>query len=869
VENPFSLSPPTLDQTDPLLFALTGSLDSEHLEAVLIEIAEASSTFELYSLSTLGHSVTIGLRGEKSAVSAFPVLSTLEHYGSSSALSRTPSSQLCHSSQSDETSEDDFFSFATFSSFWRKAPAVRSFFTEIKGRGLCLVGARTAYIPPAEDIDDACRKILPSDLLKSAGKSGVFTLVLAMHGMSNALLSLSPTDTFREVLGPDDPALAKRTDPLSLRALYGDSRQENIGCTPPRTAGIVKREMSFWFGGKGVTQTTIQPTFLWHRILVVSDDSTSSTSARHKRVLTACRGVLTRGLAVMSEVELVTSQHLAMLLGPNKAEGLALVVDFCTTISGSVLFNAFQASAAKAGVLSPNMRLEFKPNVQSRGIGFRADLSSVMPTMHQSCFGSHKDVGLHDVFVVVITPGESSSRKVQAQEREWIVYEILNALPADVENAIVALGQASTSADYSFALCGFNFWEDSDKISALVSDRIASLHQSYRVTLASDWRVLRGVGAAQYLQRNFVSRGRLNFSPAERLTRAMCPIPVRGIQALFPPTDYIVSGVVFVPVSNATRVLSRCCKRLERELDIVAIEACRLEPSTLIALAQDAVEAYDLVQQGAAATVLEWAKSLAPEDHYYAIFVRGPSALHRLKTIVGPPLVSFADEAYPRSLVSSLNTPGGNSPPVVFASLTVSSTELILKLVFGVESVAHSLTLKALFRREGETSEDDPGARGMSFEERQKSSTLQVCSAPRNSSVTVALPNELGGILITPALIDEVGLSACLEVLIREGFTISNVFTASLREGGAGKLLASVGQSSLSMKPPLALMLAGPCVFLAIEGPGGSMNRLKSFTSSSGGSKESVWKLSASGEWGALSSSYTRLSKELLEVMFL
>jgi hypothetical protein len=267
--------------------------------------------------------------------------------------------------------------------------------------------------------------------------------------------------------------------------------------------------------------------------------------------------------------------------------------------------------------------------------------------------------------------------------------------------------------------------------------------------------------------------------------------------------------------------------------------------------------------------VFEWARSLVPEDYYYAIFVRGPFALHRLKTIVGPPLTSFADEAYPRSLVSSLKTgTTTNSSPVAFASLTVSCVESVLKLVFGVQSVAHSLMLMALFRRERETSEDLPGARSLGFDERARKTVLQVYAAPRSSS-TVALPNELGGILITPALIDEVGLSACLEVLIREGFSISNIFTASLRVGGAGKLLAAVGQSSLSMKPPLALMLAGPCVFLAIEGPGGSMSRLKSFTSSTGGSKDSIWKLSVSGEWGALSSSSTRLSKELLEAMFL
>eukprot|EP00965_Chrysotila_dentata_P151505 5007012-Pleurochrysis_carterae.AAC.1 len=50
-------------------------------------------------------------------------------------------------------------------------------------------------------------------------------------------------------LGPADPQLAARTDPASVRALLGTSREHNVCCTC-RHAHSGKRSAAFFFGGR-------------------------------------------------------------------------------------------------------------------------------------------------------------------------------------------------------------------------------------------------------------------------------------------------------------------------------------------------------------------------------------------------------------------------------------------------------------------------------------------------------------------------------------------------------------------------------------------------------------------------------------------
>ena len=60
----------------------------------------------------------------------------------------------------------------------------------------------------------------------------------------------SAANVLRTLLGPEDPALARKTDPQSLRALYGTSKEHNLAYPLPHSVDRLYKETAFWFGGR-------------------------------------------------------------------------------------------------------------------------------------------------------------------------------------------------------------------------------------------------------------------------------------------------------------------------------------------------------------------------------------------------------------------------------------------------------------------------------------------------------------------------------------------------------------------------------------------------------------------------------------------
>ena len=87
----------------------------------------------------------------------------------------------------------------------------------------------------------------------------------------------------------------------------------------------------------------------------------------------------------------------------------------------------------------------------------------------------------------------------------------------------------------------------------------------------------------------------------------------------------------------------------------------------------------------------------------------------------------------------------------------------------------------------------------------------------------------------------------------------------------AKRLLSISGHSSLSFHAPLSVLLQGPVLCFAIEGPTHAVMKLKSLTLDSkmlhGGPKQCIWKL-RSGDWGVIASSSVRLARELVLFCF-
>jgi hypothetical protein len=95
-------------------------------------------------------------------------------------------------------------------------------------------------------------------------------------------------------------------------------------------------------------------------------------------------------------------------------------------------------------------------------------------------------------------------------------------------------------------------------------------------------------------------------------------------------------------------------------------------------------------------------------------------------------------------------------------------------------------------------------------------------SSPKVSNTDVTC------IVLTSALLCRVGLSAVLQAVYKEGLRVVQARSELLHTTVAKKLLDLAGQSSLSMKPSLAVLMGGPVLFLALEGNSHVILRLKS-----------------------------------------
>ena len=72
------------------------------------------------------------------------------------------------------------------------------------------------------------------------------------------------------------------------------------------------------------------------------------------------------------------------------------------------------------------------------------------------------------------------------------------------------------------------------------------------------------------------------------------------------------------------------------------------------------------------------------------------------------------------------------------------------------------------------------------------------------------------------------GISAIFQALYKEGLRVVQARSSLLHVTTAKKLLELAGQSSLSMKPSLAVLMSGPVLYLALEGNSHVILRLKS-----------------------------------------
>ena len=115
-------------------------------------------------------------------------------------------------------------------------------FNRVLQEGLDLAGARLVYPTPEligvskPDNSEAQSEV---DLLNKIGP----VLAICLRGTLARSIWL-------DAVGPSDPALARRTDPNSLCALYGGDSRDECLLFCPRNSTRVQQELARWFGGR-------------------------------------------------------------------------------------------------------------------------------------------------------------------------------------------------------------------------------------------------------------------------------------------------------------------------------------------------------------------------------------------------------------------------------------------------------------------------------------------------------------------------------------------------------------------------------------------------------------------------------------------
>lgn len=166
------------------------------------------------------------------------------------------SDEQCHSDQSyrenrimqdmeieeDETVET--MMSLVYEKVYRECFAMVGMLNRILQEGLCLCGLRLVY--PTLDVI----KMVPLKLVngRSCGDDELVKSIGPV--LSIAVRGKQARKNWLDAFGPADPALARRTDPNSLCALYGGESRDECLIFCPRTPQRTHLELVRWFGGR-------------------------------------------------------------------------------------------------------------------------------------------------------------------------------------------------------------------------------------------------------------------------------------------------------------------------------------------------------------------------------------------------------------------------------------------------------------------------------------------------------------------------------------------------------------------------------------------------------------------------------------------
>jgi nucleoside diphosphate kinase/CRISPR/Cas system endoribonuclease Cas6 (RAMP superfamily) len=394
--------------------------------------------------------------------------------------------------------------------------------------GLRLCGLRTAYVDPSNTAVNHYLHLESSlEVLQYVidGSNNLLPVIVMCYYCAKACAS----DVLRQALGPEDPTLAHRTDPKSVRALYGQSRHKNIAFSFSSLLTNSWKDTMYWFGprsnkcyslSRGVCNNTLLSIPICRYVLfgvaVEYSNDVNHIMEHHNNLLSFIQKQIHSSLKYLTvdmlQLESVWSANYNEFLNYNLETTKSVIslepavytiyqfATSCSDLSIKAIFDSLRNALAliqtkgiwnitvSLKIRDTNKRMELREDIY--GSQSHLQLSS-LKSMQNEDFNSHEDVGLQDVIVVSIAPQtlsiiESHSHlqnTIIASPLDFIMY-ILECIPSDCNTTIIGLssnaGQDASSDKVYVCLRGYHIIENIDKSVSTAIDSICT-----RLTSAS------------------------------------------------------------------------------------------------------------------------------------------------------------------------------------------------------------------------------------------------------------------------------------------------------------------------------------------------------------------------------------------------
>ena len=381
----------------------------------------------------------------------------------------------------------------------------------------CSVPAYTRPVPPADPAGNHAHNphVLPVLCLAFHSSSHTAASEPASQVASAATKNTintcpqSAANILRNLLGPEDSSLARKTDPLSLRAVYGTSKEHNLAYPLPHSADRLYKETAFWFGGRPIP-TDVSRCVALLRVaaprqvhigvtLQTPRDALDASSASQLSALQAAamRSVCDRfdvvgKMTAFTCFNSATSSRVSTkssTVSHTDAKSVEEVTTEDSTASMSSLQlrwtfeshvgDAFLAhcaavvqtkvTAAGAAFTSPwHVEVSWSSVATAVGASEGSHLSGsrlvaleMVKKVSEDDLKSHEDVGLPDVVVVTIGDAVSMPRST-SESPVTVLTSLLAMLPRTCEATLVAVKSVHHGAGLTCVLRGYQILENVD-----------------------------------------------------------------------------------------------------------------------------------------------------------------------------------------------------------------------------------------------------------------------------------------------------------------------------------------------------------------------------------------------------------------------